>query len=175
MPTPKFTLDLPDARLIRAELGSLKGELADRKPRSASERVALVNRTVRLLERLAACYVGTSDYPCQPGTPEYAADRGDDLSKAFLEAYELEQRNLRTDLLSRAAMMVWGDEVSARGWLDGGPVGKKWSSPYWAALDSLEGLRMGLAVLEGANRQLALEEKVTSRERRRNPGKAQGP
>lgn len=144
----KFTLDLPDARLVRREISALITELGTQKPRSASQRAALVRRTLKLLERLARSYEGSGEIEGMPGSPEYNIDRGDDFVGSFLDAYSLGQRNLRIDVLSRAAYMVFRDPIKTRQWVDGAPVAGRWSSPYWAALDSVEGLEAFLELLK---------------------------
>jgi len=134
---------------LRYELSRLRDEIADRRPRTVPERVALQRLAVLTINRVleATSFLAESFYT--PGIPEYDTWRCGTLEKSFKQSHLTRSANLRLDTVSRAAMMVWKDEYKVRGWMQDALVpGETSSAPYWLARASDEGVWRSLEALD---------------------------
>lgn len=148
MPPPTICLSPSRARWVYWELRRLQDHLRTPALRSPSERRALVTRTLRLLDELIDAFHIDFVSDGIPGTAEYDTARDGQLLLNFSRTYALGQRDLRIDLVSRAALQVWPDPGEMRLWFDGAMVDETQQSPYWSALTSEEGFKAALRLLE---------------------------
>ncbi|TDU32833.1 hypothetical protein DFR24_2241 [Panacagrimonas perspica] len=146
---------------LRHELSSLRDEIAERRPRTAAERVALQRRAVLTINRVleATSFLAESFYT--PGVPEYDTWRHGTLEKSFKERHLTCSANLRLDTVSRAAMMVWQDEFKVRRWMqeDLFPAETP-SAPYWMARASDEGVWRSLEALDQLYREATIKDEI---------------
>lgn len=138
---------------LRHELSRLRDEIAERRPRTVAERVALQQRAVLTINRVLEATSFLAESFHSPGVPEYDTWRHGTLAKSFKKSHLARATNLRLDTVSRAAMVVWKDEHKVRRWMQDALFPEESpSAPYWLARASDEGVWRSLEALDEMHR-----------------------